>query len=171
TIVAQGDATLDNVELEGSVAAFGSIASGDPDGFPVIHHAAGSADYAVPTIDETPARILAEEFVGSRSFDVSNRHDSGTIDSASPAANATVRLTTVEGLTIESRSGGEGCNDSGSFARVNNSAGGYLDLKAVPFEDADLAALLAEQPTVPSYFPDLDTQVAQANQCLADMSD
>src|SRR5699024_9632858 len=46
TIVAQGDATLDNVELEGSVAAFGSIASGDPDGFPVIHHAAGSADYA-----------------------------------------------------------------------------------------------------------------------------
>src|SRR5699024_6197874 len=65
--------------------------------------------------------------------------------------------------------GGEGSNDSGSFARVNNSAGGFLDLKAVPFEDADVADLLTEQPTVPSYFPDLSTQVAQANQCLADM--
>uniref|UniRef100_UPI0023F44CEC collagen-binding domain-containing protein n=1 Tax=Ruania albidiflava TaxID=366586 RepID=UPI0023F44CEC len=171
TIVAQGDATLGNAELEGSIAAFGSIASGRPDGFPVIHHAAGNADYSVPTIDESPVRILAGEFVGDGAFDVANRDDSETIDPASPEANATVRLTSVDGLTLESRSGGAGSNDTGTFARANSSAGGYLDLKAVPFEGADVDDLLTEQPTVPSYFPDLDAQVAQANQCLADMYD
>src|SRR5699024_1889684 len=113
--------------------------------------------------------ILAGEFVGDGAFDVVNRDDSGTIDAGSPEANASVRLTSVDGLTLESQSGGVGSNDSGTFARANSSAGGYLDLKAIPFEGADVDDLLTEQPTVPSYFPDLSTQVAQANQCLADM--
>src|SRR5699024_5786166 len=118
---------------------------------------AGHGDYSVPLIDETPVRILAGEFVGDGAFDVVN---SGTIDAGSPEANASVRLTSVDGLTIESRSGGVGSNDSGTFVRANSSAGGYLDLKAIPFEGADVDDLLTEQPTVPSYFPDLSTQVA-----------
>ena len=86
TIVAQGDAVLDNAELEGAIAAFGSIASGKPNGFPMVHQAAGHGDYSVPLIDETPVRILAGEFVGDGAFDVVNRDDSGTIDPGSPEA-------------------------------------------------------------------------------------
>lgn len=48
TIVSQGDATLGNGELEGSIAAFGTIATTNTNGYPVIHNAAGSADYTVP---------------------------------------------------------------------------------------------------------------------------
>src|SRR5699024_7122475 len=80
TIVAQGDAVLDNAELEGAIAAFGSIASGKPNGFPMLQQAAGCADYSVPLIDETPVRILAGEFVGDGAFDVANRDAFGIID-------------------------------------------------------------------------------------------
>src|SRR5699024_8377710 len=125
-------------ELEGSIAASGSIASGNPNGFPLVHQIAGHGDYSVPLIDETPVRILAGEFVGDGALYVLNRDGSGAIDAGSPEANASVRLTSVDGLTIESRSGGVGSNDSGTFARANSSAGGYLDLKAVPFEGADV---------------------------------
>src|SRR5699024_8581055 len=91
TIVAQGDAQLGNGEIEGSIAAFGSISSGKSN-YPVIHQTAGMADYEVPTVDDTPVRILADEFVGDGSFDVSNRDDSGTISEDSPEANAVVKL-------------------------------------------------------------------------------
>src|SRR5690625_6167174 len=89
TVVSQGNAHLNNGEIEGSIAAFGSISSGNNNGYPVIHNsAAGLPDYTVPTVDGTSVRILAEEFVGNGSFDVSNRDDSNTIDADSPEANA-----------------------------------------------------------------------------------
>src|SRR5699024_5472946 len=171
TIVAQGDATLGNAELEGAIAAFGSISSGKPDGYPVIHQAAGGGDYVVPTIDGTPVRILAGEFVGDGAFDIANRDDSGTIDSSSPEANASARLASVEGLSGSSRSGGTGDASGQDFLRVSNTEGGYLDLKTLPFEDTDVEDLRTEQPDIAAYFPDLDDQVAHANQCLADMYD
>src|SRR5699024_11022743 len=92
-------------------------------------------------------------------------------DSSSPEANASARLASVEGLSGSPRSGGTGDDSGQDFLRVSNTEGGYLDLKALPFEDTDVEDLRTEQPDIAAYFPDLDDQVAHANQCLNDMYD
>ncbi len=51
TIVTPGDVHFNNGEIEGSIAAMGTISSGNQNGYPVVHNAAGEADYTVPTID------------------------------------------------------------------------------------------------------------------------
>ena len=162
TIVSQGDATLGNGELEGSIAAFGTIATTNTNGYPVIHNAAGSADYTVPLIDKTPVRILAEELVGTGAFELTNRDDSGTIAVDSPEANAVAKLVTTDGLTGTDRSG---------FLRVSNTAGGLIDLTKVQYTDSDLSPYQTTQSSVASYFEDVDNQVAQINQCLTSMYD
>lgn len=58
TVVGRGDVTLNNGELEGSGAAFGTIAAGR-ENYPIVHMAAGQADYAAPTVDGRSVRILA----------------------------------------------------------------------------------------------------------------
>src|SRR5699024_8321427 len=63
SIVTLGDATVGNNELEGSIAAFGSIASTSSN-YPLVHKVAGMGDYTVPTIDGDPVRLLADSFVG-----------------------------------------------------------------------------------------------------------
>src|SRR5690625_7815152 len=49
TVVSQGDAVLSNGEIEGSIAAFGTISTTNQNGYPVVHNAAGEADYTVTT--------------------------------------------------------------------------------------------------------------------------
>ncbi|MCW3157965.1 collagen-binding domain-containing protein [Micropruina sonneratiae] len=73
TVVGRGDVTLNNGELEGSGAAFGTIAAGR-ENYPIVHMAAGQADYAAPTVDGRSVRILAGAFVGTGSLDISNRN-------------------------------------------------------------------------------------------------
>jgi len=167
TVVSQGDAVLSNGEIEGSIAAFGSISSGNQNGYPVIHNSpAGEADYTVPTVDGTPVRILAQEFIGTGSFEVTNRDDSGTIAPGSPEANAVVKLVDIENLEGQERSG---------FLRITNPENeanenlGIIDLNSVTYEGSDLTPYKTEQPSVSAYFEDLEAQVAQTNQCLASM--
>src|SRR5690625_1911920 len=172
TIVSQGNAYLNNGEIEGSITAFGSISSGNNNGYPVIHNsAAGLPDYEVPAVDGTPVRILAEKFVGTGAFDISNRDDSGTIDPGSPEATAVVKLVDIDGLTGSARGGGAGPAAGSDFLRVTNPDDGIIDLKTVPFEDSDVANYQTQESSVSAYFPDLDAQVAQTNQCLAAMYD
>src|SRR5690625_2524896 len=172
TIVSQGNAYLNNGEIEGSITAFGSISSGNNNGYPVIHNsAAGLPDYEVPAVDGTPVRILAEKFVGTGAFDISNRDDSGTIDPGSPEATAVVKLVNIDGLTGSARGGGAGHAAGSDFLRVTNPDDGIIDLKTVPFEDSDVANYQTQESSVSAYFPDLDAQVAQTNQCLAAMYD
>ncbi|MGI6878594.1 collagen-binding domain-containing protein, partial [Microbacterium sp. gxy059] len=160
TTVAQGDITLNNGEIEGSVAAFGSISSGNQNGYPVVHSAAGEPDYTVPSVDGTPVRILADVFAGPGSFDLSNRDDSGTISPDSPEANAALKLVNTDGLQGSDRSG---------FLRLTNSDDGNIDLKRVPFSGSDVANYETAESSVAAYFPDIDAHVAQTNQCLASM--
>src|SRR5690625_2855933 len=172
TIVSQGNAYLNNGEIEGSITAFGSISSGNNNGYPVIHNSgAGLPDYEVPAVDGTPVRILAEKFVGTGAFDISNRDDSGTIDPGSPEATAVVKLVNIDGLTGSARGGGAGHAAGSDFLRVTNPDDGIIDLKTVPFEDSDVANYQTQESSVSAYFPDLDAQVAQTNQCLAAMYD
>lgn len=133
TIVSRGDAMLANGEIEGSIAVFGAISSGNPNGYPVIHQAAGESDYTVPTIDGEPVRILATSFSGSGSFDLSNRAPSGAIAPDSPEATATAKLVDTSNLTASGRGGG---TVAGDFLRLTSADGGHLDLKTVPFEGA-----------------------------------
>lgn len=72
TMVVRGDAQLGNSELEGSIAVLGSVSSAKQNGYALPHVVAGRGDYAVPLIDGTPVRILADRFVGGGGFDVSN---------------------------------------------------------------------------------------------------
>ncbi len=166
TIVSHGDIHLDNSEIEGSVAAFGTVSSGNPNGYPVVHTVAGEADYTVPAVDGTPVRILANEFVGEGAFDVSNRDDSGTIATDSAEANALVKLVTVDGLTGSARSGGTGNAAGGDFLRVTNAEGAVIDLKTAPFSDTEVADLQAVESSIADYLPGLDTHIEQTNQCL-----
>ncbi|WP_430869118.1 collagen-binding domain-containing protein [Demequina aurantiaca] len=170
TIVSQSDLVLENAELEGSVAAFGTISAGSKDSYPVIHDAAGQPDYLVPLIDGLPVRILAERFAGTGSFQVTNRDDSGTITADSPEANATVKLAHTSTLTGSPRGGGTGAAVGGDFLRIDNGEGtseqGLIDLSAVPYTDNDLDPYSTQRSSVADYFEQLDEQVATANTCL-----
>lgn len=131
TLLSQGNASLGNAELEGSIAAFGSIQS-TKQNYPVIHAAAGEADYRVPTVDGTPVRILARSFVGNHEFEVTNRDDSHTISADSPEKRASVKLVDISNVRSEPRGGG---NDGTDFLRVINTQAteGMIDLKATPY--------------------------------------
>ncbi|WP_337110508.1 collagen-binding domain-containing protein, partial [Prescottella equi] len=166
TIVSQGDIVLGNAEIEGSVASFGAISSGNANGYPVVHKVAGQADYTVPVIDGDPVRILADRFTGAGSFDISNRDDSGTIAAGSPEANAVAKLDDTTGLTGSARGGGSGNAAGGAFLRVTNQSNGNLDLKTVPFAGSDVDDVKTIESSVAAYFPGMDALVAQTNQCL-----
>lgn len=161
TAVAQGNITLSNGEVEGSVAALGSISSGK-DNYPVVHHAAGESDYTVPSIDGTPVRILAEKFTGSGSFALTNRDDSGAISQDSPEANAVAKLVNTDNLQGSER---------GNFLRLTNADTGNMDLESVPFAGSDIANYKTKNSAVADYFPNLDATVVKTNQCLASMYD
>lgn len=169
TIVSQGDAYLNNGELEGAIAAFGSLSTGQQNGYPLIHNAAGQSDYTVPTVDGVPVRALAASFTGSGAFDVSNRDDSGLITPDSAEANAVVKLVTTDGLTGSSRGGGTGNAAGNDFLRVTNSDNGLIDLKTVRFGSAEVSDFQTVQSSVEAYFGDVDGQIAETNRCLATM--
>ncbi|WP_461634815.1 collagen-binding domain-containing protein, partial [Glutamicibacter soli] len=162
TSVALGDVSLNNGEIEGSIAAFGSISTSNQNGYPVLHNAAGAPGYKVPTVDGVPVRILAAEFTGQGAFDVSNRDDSGTITADSPEANAVVKLSNIEGIQGSER---------GNFLRLTNSENGVIDLKSVAFAGSDVANYKTSAPSVRDYFSNVEGHVSQVNQCLGSMYD
>ncbi len=96
------------------MAAFGTLASSKQN-YPVRHHAAGLSDYAVPSIDETPVRLLAKELVGTGGFAVTN---AGASDEPNKTAGA--RLQDVENLSAQERS---------DWVRLVNQEEGYIDLE------------------------------------------
>ena len=58
TVLSFGNLELGNHEIEGSVASGGDISvSSGP--FNIIHSAAGSSDYVLPTLDGAPIRLVA----------------------------------------------------------------------------------------------------------------
>jgi hypothetical protein len=153
TIVGRGDVTLGNGELEGSVAAFGSLSSTHQN-FPVIHQAAGMSDYTVPTVDDTPVRILAGSFSGEGNFAITNRDDSHSLEDNSPEATAVAKLVSVDGLTAVERS---------SFMRIHREdAGdgekGNIDLATAPYGSGDLAPYKTTKDSVASYFEGMGGQ-------------
>lgn len=63
TVYAQRDAFAGNQELEGSLAAGRNFArTGTTSQWAVIHVAAGTADYTIPTVDGDPNRLLIGRF-------------------------------------------------------------------------------------------------------------
>ena len=62
TVYAREDLTMGNDETEGSLAA-GGVATKPGDGqYTIIHVAAGTADYTLPTVDGDPTRLLVGEY-------------------------------------------------------------------------------------------------------------
>ena len=157
TVVASGDVVLGNGELEGSVAAGGSLSTTSSN-YPLLHDAAGSAAYTVPVIDGVPVRILAGRLSGTGTFDLSNRSDSRGIAADSPEAKAQARFVDVTGLTGSAGNG---------FLRVTATTGGALDLKSVP-ASTPVSALATKRDSVAAY---VTAGEAASTQCLATMYD
>ncbi|WP_425563824.1 collagen-binding domain-containing protein [Ornithinimicrobium humiphilum] len=76
SIVAKGNATLGNNEIEGSIAAFGSIAATSSN-YPLVHKVAGVGDCAIPTIDGDPRPHPGRSFVGIGNIAVTNAGHGG----------------------------------------------------------------------------------------------
>ncbi|MFC7876818.1 DUF5979 domain-containing protein [Isoptericola sp. NPDC057391] len=62
TVYAQRDAVVGNQELEGSLAAGRDLTVTQTSQWAVIHVAAGTADYTIPTVDGDPTRLLIGRF-------------------------------------------------------------------------------------------------------------
>ncbi|MFI2104550.1 DUF5979 domain-containing protein [Isoptericola sp. NPDC019693] len=62
TVYAQRDAVVANQELEGSLAAGRNLTDTTLAQWAVIHVAAGTADYTIPTVDGDPTRLLIGRF-------------------------------------------------------------------------------------------------------------
>ncbi|GAB6939286.1 DUF5979 domain-containing protein [Isoptericola variabilis] len=62
TVYAQRDAIVGNQELEGSLAAGRNLTDTTVAQWAVIHVAAGTADYTIPTVDGDPTRLLVGRF-------------------------------------------------------------------------------------------------------------
>ncbi|MFE5335235.1 DUF5979 domain-containing protein [Isoptericola sp. NPDC056573] len=62
TVYAQRDAIVGNQELEGSLAAGRNLTDTTAAQWAVIHVAAGTADYTIPTVDGDPTRLLIGRF-------------------------------------------------------------------------------------------------------------
>lgn len=62
TVYAQRDAIVGNQELEGSLAAGRNLTDTTAAQWAVIHVAAGTADYTIPTVDGDPNRLLIGRF-------------------------------------------------------------------------------------------------------------
>ncbi|MFZ3417863.1 collagen-binding domain-containing protein [Arthrobacter sp. 3Tela_A] len=167
TLYVSGDAVLGNGEMEGSIAVDGRISTANQNGYPLVHQVAGLADYTVPLIDGVPVRILAAEYTGAGSVDLTNR----SAQPGSPEAGAGVKLVQTANLSGSARGGG---NDGRDFLRVTNTDGGNLDLKPVPFHSGyatDLSLLATAEPSVGAYFPNRAAQLSRTSQCLASMYD
>lgn len=63
TVYAREDALLQNQETEGSIAAGGTATvQGSSGTYSIIHVAAGTGDYTLPTVDGDPTRFLVGEY-------------------------------------------------------------------------------------------------------------
>ncbi|MFC8597040.1 DUF5979 domain-containing protein [Isoptericola sp. NPDC057191] len=62
TVYAQRDARVGNQELEGSLAAGRDLTVTQAAQWAVIHVAAGTADYTIPTVDGDPTRLLVGRY-------------------------------------------------------------------------------------------------------------
>ncbi|WP_185975619.1 collagen-binding domain-containing protein, partial [Tessaracoccus rhinocerotis] len=158
SILAQGDVTLGNGELEGSVAATGAINSSKQN-YPVLHHVGGMADYEVPRIDGVPVRILANEFAGVPAGEPAIEQTNSGAVPGSPEDLASAKFVVTDNL----RGSARGSN----FLRVTNDDSGVLDLTKVSYSDDAIAALKTDRASVGAYFPDMDQRIAAASQCLA----
>ncbi|WP_454085355.1 collagen-binding domain-containing protein [Georgenia sp. Marseille-Q6866] len=159
TVLAQGDAALGNGELEGAIAAFGSVSSSTGN-FPVRHRASGMGDYGAPTIDGDPVRVLAGQFTGQGNIDLTNDNaPAGSAESRAIAKFADTRnLSAVPEV-------------NGQFTRLLSSSSdteGRLDLKALPYTTTAKQRVTTSQSSAAAYF-DVDAQLARTSQCLSRM--
>lgn len=177
TLLSLGDVGLNNLEFEGSVAAFGAAStvrisgplSPNIDGYPIVHHSAGSPDYSVPLIDGEPVRLLADRFEGAPGSTISITPEdvSGTLDPASPEALASAKLVRTSGLRGEAVADPYGEASVDPFLRLHSAESAMLNLKATDARAATVADIATEQDTIGAYFPGLAEETAAVEACLA----
>src|SRR6218665_2519632 len=160
TVVADGDASLGNGELEGSIAVTGALSSTSGN-YPIRHQAAGSSAYTVPTVDGLPVRILAGSYAGTGGIDLSNAN----APAASPEESAIAKFVSTSGLTAGMRGGGVGPAAGTDFTRLTTPQGGILDVKALPWNANALQTVKTARSAVADYV-DVDGYDA-ATTCLA----
>ncbi len=163
TIYADGNATLDNAELEGSVAATGTLTTSRGN-FNVAHKIAGEGNYTIPLVDGVPTRLLANNFVSSTSsasmFNITNAGaTSGTNE-----ADGSIKSVSTAGWTAAQRS---------NYVRVQPDSSNtdfVIDLQTRLWADAgingadELARIKTVESSVGAY---VNPSLTSANTCLA----
>ncbi|WP_243231734.1 DUF5979 domain-containing protein [Microbacterium sp. CIAB417] len=81
TVYAREDITLGNQETEGSIAAGGTATKPGDGQYTIIHVAAGTGDYTLPSVDGDPTRLLVDAF-SPASGGITAITNAGTSDAA-----------------------------------------------------------------------------------------
>lgn len=93
TVYAREDITLGNQETEGSIAAGGVATKPGDSQYAIIHVAAGTADYTIPSIDGDPTRLLVDSYSPS-SGGITAITSAGTSD---PALHGDLKMVERDG--------------------------------------------------------------------------
>ncbi|WP_454042599.1 collagen-binding domain-containing protein [Cellulosimicrobium sp. Marseille-Q8652] len=161
SVYARGDAQLDNTETEGAVAVGGELAvRADGGMYGIIHQAAGTADYSIPTVDGDPTRLLVGSYAPTSGMVEISNH--GVPADSGPE---------LEGyLKVVGDDPAFGTYERGTWTRYRTAVDGAPSIDATNQEWPDGAATVATQGgSVAGYVEQGATDPDVVRQCLADL--
>ena len=163
SVYVRGDATLDNSEIEGSLAVGGTLdAAGPGSRLSIVHKVAGTSAYTIPTIDSDPTRLLVGAVAASSGIIDVSGHDG---DSGLHWGFAKV-ITVDEPTWVFAERGGY------TQYRLNQpgteSNGPVIDARNQPWATEGRASMIAAGPSVASYVEN-GIGVGAVSACLAEL--
>jgi hypothetical protein len=151
TILSRGDAKLGNAEVEGSVAAFGTLSTTAPQGkFTFLQRSAGTGEFTVPEIDGERVRVLAGN-LGAVKAEMSNERAT-SIETGSEAIGKFGSL-------------GSYAFSTNSLLKITDGAN-FFQFNALSGVESNVGKLKAAKSDVSEYFTDTEQRIAASTQCL-----
>lgn len=161
SVYAREDAHLGNHETEGSVAVGGELSvRADGGMYAILHQAAGTADYTIPTVDGDPTRLLVGGYAPT----------SGTVQITNGGAPAD-RGAALQGyLKVVGDDPAFGTYQRADWVRYRTSLDDSPAVDATNQKWPDGAATVAtERGSVAAYVETGATGAAEVRRCLADL--
>ncbi|WP_251149806.1 collagen-binding domain-containing protein [Cellulosimicrobium sp. Marseille-Q4280] len=161
SVYARGDAQLDNTETEGAVAVGGELAvRADGGMYGIIHHAAGTADYTIPTVDGDPTRLLVGSYAPT----------SGTVEITNQGVPAGSGGELEGYLKVVGDDPAFGTYERGSWVRYRTAVDDAPAIDATNQDwPADAGTVATQGDSVAGYVEQGATDPDVVRQCLADL--
>ncbi|SKC61780.1 DUF5979 domain-containing protein [Krasilnikoviella flava] len=178
TVYAQRDAFVGNQELEGSLAAGRNLARTTAEQWAVIHVAAGTADYTIPTVDGDPARLLIGRFDPDTSTNVGEVNLTSR-GATTPENVGTLKMVDRDLGPFETSARGESwvrVSQPGSIPPLIDATAQTYPADAEPPTGGNTSIFTEQtgstQDVVAGYIEaDQDATIDESAQCLADLAD